>query len=190
MFMALWVGGLVLLKQRGESRRTLWWLAAIALVGALALTPFLGTERFQRLLDFSQGTGYLRIQLWRSAWQMALDHPLLGVGPDNFLYAFRSGYILPTAWQEPALNHPHNLLLDWWTRLGIPGLVLGLTFFALGVRSIWREIRRGENAALGVGLLAATVAALAHGLIDVSYALPDLMLVWVLLFGCGSWGDE
>lgn len=53
---------------------------------------------------------------------MALDHPLLGVGPDNFLYAYRSGYLLPSAWQEPNLNHPHTLLLDWWTRLGIPGV--------------------------------------------------------------------
>ena len=189
MFVALWVGGLVILRQRDESRRTLWWLAAVALVGALALTPFLGTERFQRLFDFSQGTGYLRIQLWRSAWQMALDHPLLGVGPDNFLYAFRSSYILPAAWQEPNLNHPHNFFLDWWTRLGIPGLVLGLTFFALGVRSVWRGIRSGENAVLCVGLLAAAVAALAHGLIDVSYALPDLMLVWVFLFGVAEVGD-
>ena len=186
VFVLLWIGGLFILKKRGESpkqsRRVLWWLAAVALVGLLALMPFVGTERFQRLLDFSQGTGYLRIQLWRSAWQMALDHPLLGVGPDNFLYTFRSGYILPTAWQEPNLNHPHNFFLDWWTRLGLPGLVLGVTFFALGLRTIWREIWRGENAALGVGLLAASVAALAHGLIDVSYALPDLLLVWVLIF--------
>jgi len=37
-----------------------------------------------------------------------------------------------------------------------------------------------------VGLLAGTVAALAHGLIDASYALPDLMLVWVVMFGIGS----
>ena len=32
-------------------------------------------------------------------------------------------------------------------------------------------------------MLAAAAAGLAHGLIDVSYALPELMIVWVLLFG-------
>jgi hypothetical protein len=32
-----------------------------------------------------------------------------------------------------------------------------------------------------LGALAASVAALSHGLIDLSYAVPDLMLVWVLM---------
>ena len=91
--------------------------------------------------------------------------------------------MLPSAWQEPNLNHPHNLLLDWWTRLGIPGLLLGLTWLGLGTWSVWRWLRRGPERALALGVLAAIAAGLAHGLIDVSYALPELMIVWVLLFG-------
>jgi O-antigen ligase len=183
----LWLGGLVALRVQGASRRALWWLAAAAGMGLVLLLPFLGTERFQRLLDFSQGTGLFRLLLWRSALQMALDHPLLGVGPDNFLYVFRSGYLLPAAWQEPNLNHPHNWLLDWWTRLGLPGLALGAAFFVTGCGLIWGRLRRTpagppQTTALWLGLLAATVAALVHGLIDLSYAAPDLMLVWVLMF--------
>lgn len=170
----------------GQRRRILAWMAGICLLMALALTPFLHTARFQGLLDLRQGTGYLRLQLWRSAWQMALDHPLLGVGPDNFLYSYRSQYLLPTAWQEPDLNHPHNWILDWWTRLGLPGLALALGYFGVGVAGLWRSLRArsagGETKALATGLLAAVAAGLAHGLIDASYALPDLMLVWVLIF--------
>ena len=141
MVVVLWLGGLRLLRQSGQSTRPLWLLAGLAAVGFLAMTPFLGTERFQRLLDFSQGTGFLRLQLWRSSWQMALDHLPFGVGPDNFLYAYRSGYILPQAWQEPNLNHPHNWLLDWWTRLGLIGLALGLGFWAGGIARLWRRFR-------------------------------------------------
>jgi hypothetical protein len=51
---------------------------------------------------------------------------------------------------------------------------------------IWRWLQRSvcdtRVAALALGALAAAAAGLAHGLIDVSYALPELMLVWVLLF--------
>jgi len=183
----LWAGGLLILPSQGRSRRPLLWLGGVAVLFAAALLPFLPTERFQRLLDFSQGTGYLRLQLWRSAWQMALDHPWLGVGPDNFLYAYRSFYLLPQAWQEPNLNHPHNWPLDWWTRLGIPGLALALAWFAAGMAGLWRRVQlcrtpaRQRTGALNLGLLAAAVAALAHGLIDASYALPDLMLVWTLI---------
>jgi O-antigen ligase len=181
MLFVLWLGGLSLLRQRGQSHRLLWAIAVIGLLVGLALTPFLGTERFQRLLDFQGGTGFVRLQLWRSAWQIALDHPLFGVGPDNFLYAYRSLYLLPAAWQEPNLNHPHNWPLDWWTRLGLPGLLLALLWFGALLWRHWRGLRTGRQPVLHLGLLAAVVAALAHGLIDASYALPDLMIIWVLL---------
>lgn len=189
--LALWLGGWWVLRRRGLSRRPLIWVAAAAGIGALALLPFLGTERFRGLFDLSQGTGYLRVLLWRSSGQMALDHPWLGVGPDNFLYAFRSGYLLPGGWQEPNLNHPHNWPLDWWTRLGLPGLILGTGFFISGCALLWTRLRAAvkdggeataQDAALWLGLIAACAAALVHGLIDLSYATPDLMLVWVLIF--------
>lgn len=180
MLFTLWLGGWIVLGRAGQSRRLLWALAAMALLVALALLPFMATERFQRLLDFSQGTGFLRLNLWRSALQMALDHPLFGVGPDNFLYAYRSNYLLPAAWQEPNLNHPHNWPLDWWTRLGLPGLGLALLWLGAILVRLGRSVCVGLRPARSLGLLAASVAALAHGLIDASYALPDLMLVWVL----------
>lgn len=196
---ALWLGGFFVLYRQRASLRPLWWIAAIVAIALLALLPFLGTERFQRLLDFNSGTGFTRLQLWRSAWHMALDHPWFGVGPDNFLYAYRSQYILPAAWQEPNLNHPHTWLLDWWTRLGLVGMVLGLGWWIEGLRATWHKLRHlvSDNASLSIatpiatpiaatsalwlGTLAAMIAALAHGLIDLSYAVPDLMLVWVLL---------
>ena len=109
----LGVGGWWLLRAEGRSIRRLLFLAAIAGVGIVLLAPFVGAERFQRLFNLTEGTGFLRLQLWRSTWQMALDHPLVGVGPDQFLYWYRSDYLLPAAWREPNLNHPHNLILDW-----------------------------------------------------------------------------
>lgn len=195
MMLALGGGGLWLLRRRNQSTKPLLLLIGVVVIGGLMLTPFIGAERFQRLLDFEQGTGFLRLQLWRSAWQMALDHPLMGVGPDQFLYHYRSNYLLPTAWQEPNLNHPHNLLLDWWTRLGLVGLVLGMGWLGAGVWTIWRWLRRtaghDNEAALALGLLAAAAAGVAHGLIDVGYALPELMLVWALSFHlCESRAQE
>ena len=137
-------------------------VGALGLFCLLMLIPFLGTERFQRLFDFRQGTSFLRLQLWRGSLQMALDHPWLGVGPDNFLYAYRSTYLLPAAWEEPSLNHPHNWILDWWTRLGLPGLALGLL---PGVWEdwqpvVWRAVCGVVAGSLSVGLHHAVEAAL------------------------------
>ena len=181
MLLALAVAGRRLLAAPGGrlSKRWGWGLIAVAAVMLLGLIPFLGTERFRSLLDFRpEGTGGIRLSLWRSSVQMALDHLWLGVGPDNFLYSYRSGYILPAAWRDPSLNHPHNVVLDWWTRLGLPGLALATAWLALGVRSLWRAAKVDV---IAVGALGAVAAALGHGLIDASYALPDLLIVWVFL---------
>lgn len=181
LLLALAIAGRRLLAAPGFALRQRygWGLAAVAAAMVLGLIPFLGTERFRSLLDFSpEGTAGIRLSLWRSSVQMALDHLWLGVGPDNFLYSYRSGYILPAAWSDPSLNHPHNVVLDWWTRLGLPGLALAAAWLALGVRSLWKA---ATTDAIAVGALGAAAAALGHGLIDASYALPDLLIVWVFL---------
>ncbi len=184
MLATLWAGGWVLLGRAGRSRRVLWLLAGVVALAAIGLLPFVGSDRLSNLLDTAQGTGFLRLNLWRSGWEMGLEHKLLGVGPDNFLYTYRSQYILPQAWMEPNLNHPHTWLLDWWTRLGLPGMALGLFFWLLVLNgTIVRIGTRPSPAqwpALYVGIAAALLAALAHGLLDVSYALPDLMAGWAL----------
>jgi len=80
------------------------------------------------------------------------------------------------------LNHPHNWILDFWTRLGTPGLLFGVLFLASGATRLWHGLKT-DHGPLALGFLAAICAALAHGMIDASYALPDLMAVWVLCFG-------
>lgn len=182
LLVVLWGGGLVLLRQRGQSTRGAsgagWHSGVLTLVW---LIPFLGTERFQRLLDFGGGTGFVRLQLWRSTWQMALDHPLFCVGPDNFLLCLPEFLSVTNPLGQLNLNHPHNWPLDWWTRLGMPGLVLAILWFGTLLCQQWRNVRANHQAVLNLGLLGAGVAALAHGLIDASYALPDLMLIWMVL---------
>ncbi len=96
----------------------------VLVVGLVALIPLLRTPRFADMLNPEQGTTGFRVALWYSSLRMIRDHPLLGVGPDNFLYAYRSRYVLPTAWEEFNLSHPHNVVLDFATRLGLPGLAI------------------------------------------------------------------
>ncbi|MBN1486078.1 MAG: O-antigen ligase family protein, partial [Anaerolineae bacterium] len=78
----------------------------LVVLGILALIPLLQTPRFAGLLDPSSGSAGFRLALWRSSWSLIQDYPLLGVGPDNFLYAYRTRYVLPSAWEEFNLSHP------------------------------------------------------------------------------------
>ena len=162
-----------------------WIALGAAVVGLLALVPFFATERFASLFDLQGGTSFFRLQLWQGTWNMIKDHPWQGVGLDNFLYAYRTTYVLPAAWQEINLSHPHNVVLDFWTRLGIPGLAVGVWLFVAAFRSGWRSLGQlhGNSRAIVLGLLASLVATLAHGLIDNSLFLMDLMLLFMLTLG-------
>ncbi len=162
------------------------WIALLLVAGGLLLLlPLFRTERFAGLLDMQGGTSFFRLQLWRGAWNMILDHPWLGVGLDNFLYAYRTRYVLPAGWQELNLSHPHNILLDFWTRLGLLGMIAGVWLFGTAFWQGWRAQRRltGDRLALLLGLLASLIATLAHGLIDNSVFLVDLMIVFMLSLG-------
>jgi len=155
------------------------WLAVAATGAALLLAAMLlPSERLQ-----SETTVQQRLYIWQSSWQMLVDHPLVGVGLDNFLYYYPR-YMLPQAHDEPNMSHPHNLILDFWLSTGI----LGLIAFAWLQVTFWRRSRHALGLGAEAGLLAAGLAAsmaemLLHGLIDNSFFLIDLAFFFWLTYG-------
>lgn len=194
-----WVVGvpaslLFLAAMRG--RRTLAAATGVLVVLAIVVLLVVEAGRLTSLLDTSVGTTFFRVQLWRSSLAMIRDHPLLGVGLDNFLYAYRSAYVLPTAWAEFDLSHPHNLILDFWLRLGLPGLValvwLLVAFFSRAGRT-YRRLSDDCTRLLVLGLMAGMVNFVAHGLVDNAFFLVDLAFVFMLmlaLVGAASSGAD
>jgi putative inorganic carbon (HCO3(-)) transporter len=165
-------------------RRARLLAAGLAVLGLLALVPMLGTARVHTLFSL-QGTSLFRLRLWEAAWEMARDHPLLGVGLDNFLYQYPR-YMRPDAASEPNLSHPHNLLLDFWLRLGVPGLLafvwVQVAFFRQAL-AVWRRRSDPLLWTVGVGLTAGMVASLAHGLVDMTFFVPELAALCGLMLG-------
>jgi O-antigen ligase len=178
--------------------------AALVLVAAAGLA-LRGPVIADALRSGHSGTVQVRLDTWRSSVAMVRDHPVLGVGPDNFVHYFAPtrkedrwqtqcapglGYMQPGAGAEPCLSHPHNVLLDFWLSTGILGL---LSFLWLQL-VFWRAVIRLQSFAarvratpLLVGVMAAMAASLVHGLVDNSYFLEDLSIVFWLLCGYVSW---
>lgn len=181
---ATWSRGLLLAVAAGlavvvalvGSRRG-WLIYGVGL--AIALVGF-GVAAGGRLLD-AGGTGSVptRLLVWRASLRMALDHPLFGVGLDQFYPLYGRRYVEPAGWPERFTSHPHNLLLDLWLRVGI----LGAVAFAWLLTAVgwliagWRSRRTGGDRAVGIGAVAALVAGLAHGLVDNGFFLPDLAIM-------------
>lgn len=169
-------------------QRSLGLLATFSVFAAVAFAIALRSARFSRLLDLSSGTNFARIRVWQSAVHVIRDHPLLGIGPDQFLYRFRGQYILPDAWQEPELSHPHNVVLDLWVRMGVLGVVIfvwiQVAFWRIMLRT-YSYFRANDKLyyALAVGTMGSMANFLSHGLVDNSIYVHDLAYIFVLLSG-------
>lgn len=174
---------LILLAAFHGRRALLLTLGSFALIAVLALPFASNVDRIRMRFNLAEGTSFLRIQVWLAALAMLRDHPIGGIGLDNFLYYYRDrGYMLPAAWREPNLSHPHNIILDFWLSLGLTGLITFgwlLTQWVRAIIQLWQRLVSGEGRGLVMGLAAAMSASLAHGLVDNSYFLMDLaVLFW------------
>jgi O-antigen ligase len=151
-------------------RRTQVSLVALGVVAAAALWFSFSPGAWQRVTTFNNG-GNGRTDLWTVAWRVAGDHPVLGVGLDNYAaVAFR--YV-----REPgALTHVqlvadqphvvHNTYLQMLAEGGIVGVVIFLAFIAACLATMWHAARtfgaRGDraNEALAQAVLVGAVAML------------------------------
>jgi O-antigen ligase len=204
LFLGLPAGLLVVfwLWQRHHGRRTWPWVIAVAGLGlALLLAISLAPSLAGRLGVFG-ATGVFRLNLWQASLNMFADHPFFGVGLDNFLYEYRGRYIFDAAWQEPNLNHPHNIFLDIATRLGLFGLLAGGWMIWEAFRALKAAVRSltakataplvastngNEWLPVAVGLSGSLAAMLAHGLVDHSFFLVDLAFVFYLILATAVW---
>lgn len=149
----------------------------VALLALIPLSRFV--PRLQGILDLSRSSSFIRTQIWTSSYYLLRDRPLTGAGLDQFLHLYRSRYILPDAWREPNLSHPHNVVLDYWISLGIGGVGLllaqQLLFWRAAARA-WTRWRAVDPllAAAALGAIGSMVSFLAHGLVDNSYFVFDL----------------
>jgi O-antigen ligase len=159
--------------------------------GAIALLIAIVAARDRMLDFFGGGSASLRLDIWSSALEMIGDRPLLGYGPDQFLYAYLPRYVQPTSWGERFTAHAHNFVLDFWIRLGIIGAAFVIVAAVVVLRATAQRVQEsGDRSRLQTAALIALTSAFAHGLVDNAYFSHDLamscwLLAW-LAFGFGS----
>lgn len=96
-------------------------LFALAITGAVVVILLIVLQGVRSGHLFEDSLTF-RWRYWVGAWRMAMHHPLLGVGFDNFPDAYLQ-YRLPIAAEE--IRDPHNLFMRMLSELGLVGL--GLT---------------------------------------------------------------
>lgn len=123
---ACFVGAAVLAK---NPRRILGIILVVAvLVAGFYYLPSANKERIQSGFHYRQdATAEIRLRLWRAAWRMFTDHPLLGVGLGNFRVEYATQYRQAPdfAWA------PHSIYMQALSELGLAGTVPLVVFWFL-----------------------------------------------------------
>ncbi|HEX9414656.1 MAG TPA: O-antigen ligase family protein [Ktedonobacterales bacterium] len=179
------------------------WTVAGAAVIALGLVAFAtagGARVVASLVASHPDSVQIRLLLWLAAGHMLRDHPLLGIGLDQFRYYYSSLYTAhpywvtvwngqtTSVWREPDLAHPHNLLLDLWLNISFVGLVAFGAILGTFLRRcllLWRvsaasAARPGTGwlASVALGVCGSVVVGVLHGMVDSAYFVPDLALIF------------
>lgn len=123
----------VLLYFMGQKRSKVYFGIAVGI--ALLIFIFWNLSYLGRI----QTLGYLedfinRLEIWLTAWQALLSHPLTGIGRNEFFTYWQ------TVHSESSLmvTHAHNLWLQFAASYGIPGLLAILWLTGGFIYLAWR----------------------------------------------------
>jgi len=158
--------------------------AAGAVVVAVALPPL--RRRIEHELNPNDPLNSMttRFHLWRATLDMMRHgrYPLTGTGLSGFRtdiapYSKFAGY-------NENLIYPHNIFLNFWTETGLLGLAAAAWTMVTWVRLALGGIRRGgPRRVYHLGLAAAGLTIVVHGLIDVPFFKNDLAWLTFALMG-------
>jgi len=162
--------------------------ATLALtLGLLVLMPpaYFLQERLLGLLT-RDATVHLRAAALSSAWRLAADHAVFGVGYNAYQYAARQAGLI-SDFSIHSRAGADNSMLTIWVTAGLPGLVLFLTPWLLIIQaSLKRWFKEGKAKVLAV---AASIVFLLINSQFINSFLYSHILIFLALIISVSWAE-
>jgi hypothetical protein len=165
--------GLCAWRQNRISWKLSLAVAAVVIVAGVSFSEAVAS----RLTEDDRGAAVSRVPLMKLAGLMIADHPLLGVGADNFTVAMEP--YLTRGFSGEFVYAVHNKYLLIWSETG-PGALLAFVWLLVttmrrGIRC-WR-LQDPLFSPIALGCVAAVAARMTHMLVDVFRGQPELFLI-------------
>ncbi|MBQ7567242.1 O-antigen ligase family protein [bacterium] len=187
------IGALVWLgKKTHLGRQPQFWLrlAVIAIIAASMTAAFKGmakspdglaSKRLHEISQHGDTSRLARLEFYRCAWEMAADHPWLGLGPEAFKRWYPK-YQQDWRWYS---TYSHCLTLDVMSEFGIPAalLLLAAGLYALWISSSGAENEDSAQTSWRLGLLLGSVGIIIHAQMDVDFKSPVILTHTAIAFG-------
>ena len=178
------LGGLIiygfLALNRAQKKKMIFGALIIFIIFLALASP---TKKFQNIFDYKErSSGHAPLEIWQTSWLIFKEHPIIGVGLNNFEDVYRE--TIPRVAFPPLewlVAQPHNLYLALLTQTGLLGLFAFLWIIIQFFKSTNRDTRNASYK-LQVTSFAALSAILIHGLVDTPYFKNDLSIIfWVII---------
>lgn len=112
---------------------------------------------------------YMRLGYWENTLSLIKTHLLAGIGPGTF--------------KIPGSLYAHNSYLQFLAETGIFGLLSLLWFMTVIIKENIRSLRKGVNPQQASLFLMANAAFLVHNIVDFTFFLPEVALIWWTIVG-------
>lgn len=155
-------------------------LALTILVAVALLSLLFGSAVLERLTGDDLGAAASRGPLAQVALRIIGDHPIFGVGANNYTTQLERYYTVEFA--EAYVYTVHNKYLLVWAETGLIGLVTFLGFLFAHIRRAWQTWMRRDRllSPLALGFAAAVVGQMVHMFFDVFHGRPQLQMLWLV----------
>lgn len=150
-------------------------LAGLVVIGAAAALYSLRGDPFGH-----QSGDRERFQLWNSAWQIGLTHPISGAGPYSFGRAMRA-FRDPTVVGDHFISS-HDIPLQVFAETGLLGVMALAWLLGVAAMLVWRRWRSADGAERIriAGIAAALAGFSAQNLGDTLVNIP-VLLPWLAM---------
>lgn len=159
----------------------------------LPIILFVIPESRLRLLQiFDPAQNNSRIKLWETTLYMIKEHPILGIGFENYslLYTeYLEKYPDLKVWYEYVAYHPHNAFLKFQVELGILGTISFILFLLSTFILLYKLLKYSNNKktkTMVIGITTSFIAFQFMNLIDSFYTSPKIIITLLVILAFAS----
>ena len=157
----------------------------ILLAGAVFVAAAVSYSIYIGLANPLKMIGGERFMMWGSSFHMWLDHPLAGIGLDEWQAAYAEGPYHPAASREAGQVMPHNVFVYFFATAGTIGGAAYLAYCGLMLSWLVNGTKKLAANPFSWALLFMFIAATMHGLTDQTFILKLTGRIFYMLLAVG-----
>ncbi len=180
------LGVMAMASKTAESGKRTIAIGLLMIFAVLGMATYIGIDavlvRYENI-SLEREANQDRVALWRDAWKMIKEHPVLGQGLGTFQWIYPA---YESIRPDTPAKYAHNNYLQVLAELGIVGLAVFIWIFVAVWRVAVKNLRNEQDPlarGVGLGTIGAMTAIALQEITDFGLYIPGVALMAAVLIG-------